>query len=657
MNSPVSLQAALAALRQDPARAAELCRAVLAAEPGNGDAQLVLSEALRLQGDLEGALCLADSQRAARPDSFGAHRQAGVLLAQMERLGAAAAAFEKAAALIPQHPTIWRDLGDAYGRAGATADAQAAYARHGDLPPGEPNLVEAVRALGADNAARAQTILQEHLTRLPNDVSALRMLSEAQARMDQPALAEETLRRCLDIAPAFRLARHSLGQLLNGFGRYDEALEQVQILLAQDPNNRGTQRLLASTHNNRGEYAEAIAIYQKHLADGPAQPGTWASLGHLLKTVGRTDEAIDAYRKSLQLAPGLGLSYWSLANLKTFRFSPAEVAEMERQLSVRGAAEQDRINLHFALGKALEDAGEPERAFVNYEAGSALQRALTPYDARTATEAVDKAIAAFSQSFFSEREGFGSDAADPIFIVGLPRSGSTLVEQILASHSLVEGTMELPDLAGIVRDLGGEAGGRSYLEVIKGMDGAALAALGERYLRTTRVHRKLGRRFFIDKRPNNWSFVGLIQLILPNAKIIDARRNPLSCCASCFRQHFALGQSFTYDLSDLGHYYRDYVRLMAHYDRVLPGRVHRVIHEDLTADPETHIRALLAHCGLPFEDACLRPHETKRPVMTASSEQVRQPIRAKTDEEWRKFESKLGPLIEALGPSLTSWRD
>lgn len=217
--------------------------------------------------------------------------------------------------------------------------------------------------------------------------------------------------------------------------------------------------------------------------------------------------------------------------------------------------------------------------------------------------------------------------------------------------------MELPDLAGIVRDLGGEAGGRSYLEVIKGVDGAALAALGERYLRTTRVHRKLGRPFFIDKRPNNWSFVGLIQLILPNAKIIDARRNPISCCVSCFKQHFALGQAFTYDLSDLGRYYRDYVRLMRHYDRVLPGRIHRVIHEDLTLDPETHIRALLAHCGLPFEDACLRPHETKRPVMTASSEQVRQPIRAKTEEEWRKFEPRLGRLMDALGPTATSWRD
>ncbi|MBX3431682.1 MAG: sulfotransferase [Hyphomonadaceae bacterium] len=653
----MSLQSALAVLKQDPARAAELCRAILSAEPGNGDAQLVLSEALRLQGDFQGALALAESQAAARPESFGAHRQGGVLLAQMGRLDAASAAFGRAAALMPQHPTIWRDLGDVLARAGSTTDAQAAYARHGDLPPGEPSLMEAARAFGANNPTKAESILQEHLTRFPNDVSALRMLSEAQARMDQPALAEETLRRCLEIAPAFRLARHSLGQLLNGLGRYDEAFEHVQILLAQDPDNKGTQRLLASTHNNRGEYAEAIAIYEKHLAEAPRQPGTWASLGHLLKTVGRTDEAIEAYRKSLQLAPGLGLSYWSLANLKTFRFSAADVAEMERQLSVRGAAEQDRINLHFALGKALEDIGEPERAFVQYEAGAAMQRTLTPYDARTATEAVDNAIATFSQSFFSARESSGFEAPDPIFVVGLPRSGSTLVEQILASHSSVEGTMELPDLASIVRDLGGEVGGRSYLEAIKGMDGAALSALGERYLRTTRVHRKLGRRFFIDKRPNNWSFVGLIQLILPNAKIIDARRNPLSCCVSCFRQHFALGQAFTYDLADLGHYYRDYVRMMAHYDTVLPGRVHRVIHEDLTADPEPHIRALLDHCGLPFEDACLRPHETKRPVMTASSEQVRQPIRAKTDGEWRKFESKLGPLINALGPSLEAWRE
>lgn len=657
MSARPAIQEVLEALGPDPARAAALCRALLEREPQNDEAQLVLSEALRLQGDLVGAWREAEAQAAKRPAWFGAHRQLGIVLAARGETRAAVDALRRAAELNPRHPTIWRELADQLLRAGDAADAQEAYARHGALPPGEPRLVRAAQLLAANDAVKAETILREHLAEHVNDVLALRMLSEAQARADRPDLAEQTLRRCLELAPGFGLARHGLGQLLNGFGRYDEALAEARELLRRDPDNRGSQRLLAATLNNRGDYEGGIAIYEKMLADSAAQPSIWASYGHLLKTVGRTQEAIEAYKKSLRFAPGLGVSYWSLANLKTFRFSTHELAEMERQLSVRGVSDSDRINLHFALGKACEDEGEAERAFMHYRSGSELQRKHDPYDPSATSRAVDSAIAAYTPSFFAERAGAGAQAPDPIFIVGLPRSGSTLIEQILASHSQVEGTMELPHLVGAVRELGFRDEGGSYLATLAHLDAAGLAALGDRYLNAARIHRKLGRRFFIDKTPNNWTFVGLIQAVLPNAKIVDARRHPLACCVSCFKQHFALGQSFTYDLSDLGRYYADYVRLMAHWDRALPGRVHRIIHEDLVADPEPHIRALLAYCGLPYEEACLRPHETQRPVMTASSEQVRQPISDKGLHEWRKFQPWLEPLKEALGDVASEWRE
>jgi tetratricopeptide (TPR) repeat protein len=656
MTSPLNIRDALAALNADPARAAAICHALLSANPQNAEAELVLSEALRLVGDLAGARAAAEAQTKARPQWFGAHRQLGLALADMGQPLAAAASFSRAGELNPRHPTIWRELGDQLTRAGDVAGAQAAYARHAALPPAEPHLVEAARMLAANNFVGAEPILRDHLAKFPNDVAALRMLSEAQARADRPDLAEATLRRCLDLAPDFGLARHSLGQLLNGLGRYDEALEQAQELLRRDPTNRGSQRLYAATQNNRGEYEAALAVYEKQLADNPAQPSIWASRGHLLKTVGRTEEAIAAYKKSLQFAPGSGLPYWSLANLKTYRFTAEDRAEMERQLGLRGAAEVDRVNLHFALGKAYEDVGDYERAFSHYKAGSDLHRANAPHDAARLSQSVDEAIATCTPSFFAERVGAGAPDLDPIFILGLPRSGSTLVEQILASHSQVEGTMELPHLLGVVRELGGLERGGSYLKALASLPSGEIARFGEHYLRATRAHRKLGRVYFIDKMPNNWSLIGLIHVILPNAKLIDARRHPMACCVSCYKQHFALGQSFTYDLTDLGRYYADYVRLMAHWDRVLPGRVHRVIHEDLAADPEPHIRALLEYCGLPFEEACLRPHETQRPVMTASSEQVRQPITAKGLDEWRKYQAWIGPMEEALGETITTWR-
>jgi tetratricopeptide (TPR) repeat protein len=379
-----------------------------------------------------------------------------------------------------------------------------------------------------------------------------------------------------------------------------------------------------------------------------------------LKTVGRQAEAVAAYRRATEQAPHLGEAWWSLANLKTVRFEPADLEVLQAGLVAPGLDDEDRLHLHYALGKALEDAGAYGRAFEHYSLGAAIRSGQLRYSAARTGEQVARAKALFDEAFFEARKGWGCPAPDPIFIVGLPRSGSTLVEQILSSHSQVEGTMELPDMPAIAHRLDGpakrgEAG--DYPESLAGLGPEALKALGEQYLDGTRTQRKTGKPLFIDKLPNNWLHVGLIQAILPNAKIIDARRHPLGCCFSAFKQHFARGQGFSYDLADVGAYYADYVDLMAHFDRVSPGRVHRVFYERVVEDTEGEVRRLLAHLGLPFEPACLAFWTNERAVRTASSEQVRQPIFSEGLDQWRRFEPWLDPLKAALGPVLDAYPD
>jgi hypothetical protein len=368
----------------------------------------------------------------------------------------------------------------------------------------------------------------------------------------------------------------------------------------------------------------------------------------MLKTVGRQKDGIDAYRKAIELKPELGEAWWSLANLKTIRFDDADIAAMTAALGTPGLSQQDRLHLDFALGKAMHDAGRTEQAFSHYASGNALRRQQNPYDISQLTRRVNRSIETFTRELLSSHGG--SDAADPIFIVGMPRAGSTLVEQILSSHSLVEGTSELPDIPAIAGE-----GTNDYVARTAKMTADQRRQAGEAYLKRASVQRRTNRPFFIDKLPNNWVFVPFIQLILPNAKIIDARRHPLGCCFSNFRQHFARGQDFAYDLDDLGRYYSDYVRLMAHVDAVMPGRVHRVIYERMVDDTETEIRALLDYCGLEFESACLTFHETERAVRTASSEQVRQPIYRDATDEWQRYEAHLDPLKLALGPVVEAY--
>nr|WP_281722570.1 tetratricopeptide repeat-containing sulfotransferase family protein [Nitrosomonas nitrosa] len=654
MIAPDLVHAAASLVSFDPARAAALCRRALSADPNNNDARLLLSEALRLLGDLEDALQEAAAAAAGRPDWFGSHRQMGVVLAQMERIQESIAALRRAAELNPQHPTIWRDLGEQFFKAGARMEAQAAYARHGAQKGYEPTLMRAAHALARDESADAKSILTDHLSRRPDDVAALRLLSEAHARAGEAAATEATLRRCIDIAPRFARARQALVQFLCGVGRYEEALKTACEFYELDRESRDAQKLLAAVYIDCSELEKAIAIYERLLEQDATQASVWASYGNTLKAVGRTSEAIVAFRKCLALSPGFGDAYWSLANLKTFRFTADEVAEMERRVVSGGDA--NRVTIGYALAKALEDRNETERAFSHYRAAADLHRAGNKYDPANTSALAAEAIKILNASFFSARQGVGHPAPDPIFVVGMPRSGSTLLEQILASHSEVEGTMELPDFPRIARELA-EGGGGSFLAAAATLAAEDFAALGARYLEKTALRRKTKRVRFVDKQLSNWISVGLIHLTLPNAKIIDARRHPLACCLSCYKQHFSSGLDFTYDLEHLGLYYSDYLRTMSHWDKVLPGRVYRVIHDDLTKDPERHIRALLDYCELPFEPCCLEPHKTARAVMTASSEQVRRPISSKQLNEWEKFDNHLHPLRRGLGQALERWRD
>ncbi len=647
-------------LASDPAMAVVQAREILKVVPGHPKALLILGAGLREQGDPAAALRVLAPLAREQPRAAAAQFEFGRVLAALGRSGEAAAALRRALALKPRLTDAWRELGDQLSLIGDQVGADAAYDRQIQSSVSDPDLVVAAGAMVDGKLAIAEHTLRAYLRAHPTDPAALRMLAEVGARLGRFEDADVLLERCLELAPAFSAARSNHATVLHRLNRPVEALAQLDILLAQAPKHPNHRMLKAAVLVQIGEFDEAIAHYVDVLAAFPEQPKAWMSYGHALKTVGRQAEAIQAYRDAIARAPGLGEAYWSLANLKTVRFTPDDLEAMSAQLARDDLASEDRFHMHYALGKALEDAGEYERSFQHYRQGAALRRQSLRYDADDNSETLRRARAFFTPALLAARAGQGCPAPDPIFIVGLPRSGSTLVEQILSSHSAVEGTMELPDIIALTKRLGGmraEGEPWAYPDVLADLDAGAVAALGHEFLDRTQVQRKLDRPFFIDKMPNNFAHVGFIHLILPNAKIIDARRHPLGCCFSGFKQHFARGQAFSYDLTDIGRYYADYVALMAHFDRVLPGRVHRVIYERMVADPEGEVRRLLDYCGLPFEAACLKFHENDRAVRTASSEQVRKPIFTDGVDHWRHYEPWLGPLKAALGPVLDAYPD
>ena len=570
------------------------------------------------------------------------------------RPGQSADLARQALSIRPDAPPALRLLALSLRAAGRPDEAADIEQRALKAATRDAALLQAGHALLEDRLHEAEPLLKDRLRRDPYDYSAMRMLAELAARIGRLQDSENLLRRALDLAPSFQAARSNLATILYKQNRAAEALEQLDRLAAEGEVADAHRNLRAAALGRVGGYEEAIALYRDVLGRHPGQPKIWMSLAHLLKTVGEQDEAIAAYRRAIDLQPNLGEVWWSLANLKTVDFADADIAAMGAALDDAAVGDDDRLHLHFALGKAHEDRRDADQAWHHYADGNAIRAAQLEHEPGRTTKLVDRNIALMTAEFFAEREDQGCTAPDPIFILGMPRAGSTLLEQILASHSRVEGTMELPDIIALARRL---SDGGNYPGALGELDADALKSLGQEYLDRTRIQRSENAPFFIDKMPNNWVHAGFIRLILPNAKIIDARRHPLDCGFSNFKQHFARGQSFSYDLAHIGQFYADYVRMMDHLDRVQPGKIHRVLHERLVENPEGEVRALLAYCGLPWEDACLRFHETKRPVRTASSEQVRQPLSRAGFDRWKPFEQWLDPLKEALGPALAHWDD
>lgn len=654
----VALAHATRLLASDPELAAEQAAEILKAVPNHPVATLLLGSARRSGGDAAAGIEILEPLCRSQPNWAQAHYELGVALGADRKGEAAVAALRRAVKLQPELPDAWRALGDhltAVGDAGGADDAYAHHIRHSTR---NPRLLEAAVHLRENRIAPAEALLRAYLKQHPTDVAAMRMLAEVASRLGRYADAEALLSRALELAPSFVPARHNYAFVLHRAGKSAQSLVEIDRLLALEPANPGYRNLKAAVLARVGDVEQSIELYEAVTKEYPHHPKVWMSFGHALKTAGRQEQCVHAYRRSLELAPQLGEAWWSLANMKTVRFTSADLDSMQAQLARNDLTLEDRYHFHFALGKALEDAQRFEPSFEHYAQGNALRREVAAYDARDNAAHVRRSKSLFTPGFLAARCGSGCQSPDPIFIVGLPRSGSTLLEQILASHPLVEGTQELPDIVALARELGGKktrTDASKYPEVIATLGGDELRALGERYLQQTRIQRKTGAPFFIDKMPNNWAHVGLIHLMLPNAKIIDARRHPLGCCLSGFKQHFARGQHFTYGLEDIGRYYRDYVELMAHFDAALPGRVHRVIYETLIEDTEVEVRRLLAYCGLPFDERCLRFYENDRAVRTASSEQVRQPIFRDGVDHWRHYEPWLGPLKDSLGPVLDAY--
>ncbi len=646
-------------LREAPLLALEQVREILAVVPGEPRAQLIEARALRALGRTEAALTLLQDIAARFPLWAAPVFESGRLLATQGKQTEALASLKRAVALDPERASAWTALGDVLELAGDLPGAQEARSQSLAAALKSPQLLEAAAFLNEGQLAPAEQLLRDHLKRMPSDVAAIRMLAELGTRLGRFEDAEALLTRALELTPDFTPARYNLALVLHRRNRSAEALSHLERLLAEEPGNPGYLSLKAAALSHVGEYARAAEIYGRLLGDYPNQPKVWMSYGHALKTLGQRDACEAAYLRAIAQTPTLGEAWWSLANLKTFAFTSQHIQSMQTALAEENdLSQEDRFHLAFALGKAHEDAGDAAQAFAYYDQANAWRREQLDYRADDTTQHLKRCVGTLTPAFFAARTGWGHDAPDPIFIVGLPRSGSTLIEQILASHSAVEGTHELPDVIALASRLGGRKrlhDPTRYPEVLAELSPEDYTALGREYLARTQIQRKTARPRFIDKMPNNFQHVGLIHLMLPRATIIDARRHPLGCCFSGFKQHFARGQAFTYSLEDIGRYYRDYVDLMAHMDTAMPGRVHRVHYEHMVENFESEVRRLLDACDLPFEPDCLRFFENDRAVRTASSEQVRRPIYSDGLDQWRAFEPYLGPLKAALGPALASY--
>jgi tetratricopeptide (TPR) repeat protein len=639
-------------LESDPAAAARRASDILSDSPGHTEAQLLLATARRKLGDPAAAAGALESLAQAHPDSAFMQLELGRAYAASGRTARALAVLRRAVELDAGLADAWQELTAQLFAVGETLEGDAADAHYRRLSRDPPELGEASAALAENRVDAAEAILRRRLQQAPHDVVARRLLADAATRRRDNAEAERCLSECLALAPGYAAARYDLARLLFEQQRIAEMLPLLERLLAAEPGNIDCLSLKAHALRLVGRNDEAIAVMEQAVAAHPDQDQAWLLYGHLLQEIGQQARAIEMYRRALAVRPGSGRAYTSLVNLKTFRFTSADLAAMQEQLANSAVRSADRTHLEFALGKALEDAGQFAVSFEHYARGNALHRATNFHNPEALTAVVQSLKTLYTTRFFADRAGWGSGRLDPIFIVGLPRSGSTLLEQMLASHSQVEGTRELLDIAAIALDLESRrnaAEGPAFLQSVTALDRQELAGLAARYLSRTQAYRLSDKPRFVDKMPGNFAHTGFIHLMFPRAAIIDARRHPLGCGFSCFKQLFGRGQSFSYDLQELGRYYREYVALMEHFDAVLPGRVYRVHYEQLVADPQGELQKLLEYCGLPFEEQCLRFYENRRVVHTLSSEQVRQPIYAESVDQWRRYEPWLAPLREALG--------
>jgi tetratricopeptide (TPR) repeat protein len=633
------------------AQALEVAQALLAEVPENRDVLYLLAVSQRYLGQVADALRTLLRFEQLHPDFGRLFQERGHCYRAVGETPAAVAAYQQAVSLNAALEASWRALAQLHRAAGEDQAASSAEQQLAQLARLPRAVLSASGMLAEGDVYAAERVLRQFLRTHRDHIEAMRLLAQVGVKLDVLDDAEFLLESVLVFAPDYHAARYDYALVLSQRHKYERALEEVQKLLRIEAGNRAFRILYANTRAGLGEHEEALRVFRELSAETPQNAELHLSSAHALKTLGHQSEAIESYRAAASARPSFGDAYWSLANLKTYRFTAQEIARMRAQEAAPGSALVDRYHLCFALGKALEDSAEYEESFGYYARGNAFKKSESRYDADEHERSLHRQAQVCTRELFDARAGAGCERADPIFIVGLPRAGSTLLEQILASHSQVEGTMELAEIPRLVLRLSGREHGHSpprYPAVLPELTREQLRRCGEKYLADTQVYRR-GKPFFIDKMPNNFRHLGLIHLILPNARIIDARREAMACCFSNFKQLFASGQEFTYSLQDIGRYYRDYIELMQHWQRVLPGRILRVRHEQVVEDLEGNVRRILEFCGLPFEPQCVQFHKTERSVRTASSEQVRQPIFKEGLEQWRHFEPWLGPLKAALG--------
>jgi predicted Zn-dependent protease len=639
--------------RREFALALAAARALLAEAPANRDVQYMTAVSQRYLGLIPDALATLAEMELHHPNYARLYQERGHCHVALRAPERAIEAFSRAVALNSSLPASWNSLQVLYRMTGRAADADHAAAQAANLAALPAQIVSAFSMYADGQIREAEQVVRQYLLTQGDHVEGMRLLAEIGVKMDVLDDAEFLLENLLQLAPHHHVARYEYATVLLKRHKHVRAREEIDKLLKIDPNNTAYRTMYATVCTGFGRHSQALPLYQEVLRETPQEPELHLSIAHALKTLGRTREAIDSYRAAAAARPSFGEAYWSLANLKTYRFTDDEVGRMRSEEARQTIAPVDRYHLCFAIGKALEDRAEYAESFRHYERGNALKKTECLYRPESLERIANLQKSLCTREFFAARRGFGCGSAAPIFIIGLPRSGSTLIEQILASHSMVEGTMELADIPRLVQELQGRETQGSiprYPGVLEKLDAEDCRRMGERYLSDTLVYRA-GKPFFIDKMPNNFRHLGLIHLILPNARIIDARREPLACCFGNFKQLFASGQQFTYSVEDITRYYRMYAELMAHWDSALPGKILRIDHESVVEDLEGNVRRMLEFCELEFEPGCVDFHKTQRSVHTASSEQVRQPIFKEGLDQWRRFDPWLGPFKAALGPA------